>query len=195
MKKVLASLFTILLLWEGASAQTPLRPTELGVSFFLNDYATARLIRTTSLSYVKGNHKWTSLGQQSPGLAVHYFKGLQSHLDLAATLAASYVTYTVNGQSNSSDGLLLEGDVSGNFRLFAEDYVATPYVIAGAGISKYRAYWGAFVPLGLGVKANLFGEADVFITFQYRVPVTKETTDYHFFTSIGIAGLLGKSKE
>jgi len=51
------------------------------------------------------------------------------------------------------------------------------------------------MPLGLGLKINFFDEAHLFLTSQYRVPVTTETASYHFQHSIGIAGILGKKKE
>lgn len=192
MKKVIAFLF-IVLLYTSANAQSGnVRPTALGLSFILNDYKTASLIRSTSFGTVRNNHQWTPLSQQSPGLALTYFKGIKPRLDLAATLAASYVKYSAGSKPNpSADALLLEADASGNFKLFTEDYVVTPYLNVGTGISKYGKYWGAFMPLGLGLKVSLFDESDVFFTFQYRVPVTKETAGYHFMTGVGVTGLLG----
>jgi len=56
-------------------------------------------------------------------------------------------------------------------------------------------YFGAFIPTGLGLKVNLFDDAHLFVTSQYRIPVTKTTTAYHFFNQFGIAGRIGKKKE
>jgi OmpA-OmpF porin, OOP family len=198
MKKVLTSLVLFILVCGTASAQenARLRPASLGISYILNDYKTAALIRSTSFGAVRANDQWTPMKDQSPGLALHYFKGIKSHLDFAATLAASYVRYAAGSEQNpSSDGLLVEADASGNFKLFSEDYFITPYINAGVGASVYKQYWGAFIPLGLGLKVNLFHESDIFLTFQYRIPVTKETAGYHFMTGIGITGLLGKPGE
>ena len=47
--------------------------------------------------------------------------------------------------------------------MFDESYWVTPYVSAGVGASKYKGYYGAFIPLGVGFKVNLFDEAAVFI--------------------------------
>jgi hypothetical protein len=195
MKKVVAFALVLTFLCEYVSAQknNRIRPAALGLSFILNDYTTAERIRNTSLSTVRREDQWTPFSQQSPGLALHYFRGLNPNIDFAATLGASYVRYSLGNQTNTgSDELLLEADASANFKLFSEDYVVTPYFISGVGASKYGSSWGAFVPLGAGLKINLYNEADVFFTFQYRVPVTKETAGYHFLTSIGISGLLGK---
>jgi hypothetical protein len=171
----------------------PIRPQALGVSFIMNDFETAQRIRTESLSAVFRDKSWAKFKEMSPGLALTYFQGLKPHIDFAGTLAASYVTYPLrNHSTESSDALLLEGDASANFKMFDETYLVTPYVSLGAGISKYKGYWAAFVPMGLGFKLNLFDEASIFIASQYRVPVTYETGNYHFMYSFGISGVIGK---
>ena len=87
---------------------------------------------------------------------------------------------------------MLEGDASLNIKMLGEDYWVSPYAIVGIGASKYRNYYGAFVPLGLGLKVNFFDEANLFFNTQYRVPVTNETSNYHLMYSFGIAGVIGK---
>ncbi|RYZ15405.1 MAG: OmpA family protein, partial [Sphingobacteriales bacterium] len=57
------------------------------------------------------------------------------------------------------------------------------------------AYFGAFIPTGVGLRINLLDDAHLFVTSQYRIPVTKETVNYHFLNSIGIAGRIGNKKE
>jgi outer membrane protein OmpA-like peptidoglycan-associated protein len=56
-------------------------------------------------------------------------------------------------------------------------------------------YYGAFAPVGIGLRFNLFDEAGAFINSQYRIPVTYETSNYHFFHAIGLYGVIGKKKE
>ena len=197
MRNILATLFIIAILSQNSFAQTTtttnnIRPKALGVSFILNDYATAQRIKNGSFEQVIREKSFSKIGQMSPGLALTYFKGLQKHIDFAGTLAASFVNYPVSGRtSNSSDGFLLEADASVNLKMFSENYVFTPYIIAGVGASKYKNYYGAFMPLGGGVKFNLFNEAAIFITAQYRLGITPETTANHFMFSFGIAGLIG----
>jgi OOP family OmpA-OmpF porin len=195
MKNVLAALIVLCLLTTNISAQDkPVRPQALGVSFIMNDFTTAQRIRGGSLSQVFRDKSWSKFKEMSPGLALTYFKGVKPYVDFAGTLAASFVNYPLrnNKAAGSSDALLLEGDVSGNFKMFDESYWVTPYVTAGIGASKYRGYYAAFVPLGLGFKVNLFDEAAVFIASQYRIPVSYETGNYHFIYSFGIAGVIGK---
>jgi OOP family OmpA-OmpF porin len=56
-------------------------------------------------------------------------------------------------------------------------------------------YFGAYLPTGVGMQINFFDDAHLFITSQYRIPVTRETVEYHFFNQIGIAGRIGKIKQ
>jgi hypothetical protein len=126
------------------------------------------------------------------GIAVSYFKGLNNHLDLVATLGGSFADYAVGSENSIDSRLLLEGDVSLNLKLLTEKYWLTPYASLGAGLSRYGSYYGALIPVGIGLKLNLFDEAHFFINSQYRIPVTTNTANYHFLHSIGIAGVIGK---
>jgi len=195
MKNIIAALLILSFITSDIDAQEgPLRPKALGVSFIMNDFATAERIRNSSLATVFANKQWAKFNEMSPGLAITYFQGLKPRIDFAGTLAASYVSYPLrnNKPAESSDALLLEGDASGNFKMFDESYWLTPYASAGVGISKYKSYWAAYIPLGVGFKLILFDEASVFIAGQYRVPVSYETANYHFMYSFGISGVIGK---
>jgi len=194
MKIVIAACIYFCFISSNTYAQDkPIRPTALGVSFIMNDFTTAQRIRNSSLATVFRDKQWAKFKEMSPGLAITYFKGLKPRLDFASTLAASYVTYPLrnNKPAESSDALLLEVDASGNFKMLDESYLLTPYASAGVGVSKYKSYWAAFIPLGVGLKLNLFDEASVFVAGQYRVPVTYETGNYHFMYSFGISGVIG----
>lgn len=194
MKNVLAALIFLCFLSFNVSAQNrPIRPRALGVSFIMNDFNTPQRIRGGTLAQVLSDKKWSKFKEMSPGLALTYFKGVTPHIDFAGTLAASYVNYPLrNKPEGTGDALLLEGDASANFKMFDESYWVTPYFSAGIGASRYRNYYAAFVPLGLGFKVNLFDEASIFIASQYRVPVSYETANYHFMYSFGISGVIGK---
>jgi outer membrane protein OmpA-like peptidoglycan-associated protein len=173
-----------------------IRPSALGVSFVLNDYETARLIRSSSLSSVLNNKQFGKVKEMSPGIALTYFKGLKDHIDFASTIAASFVSIPLEGQTFSgSDEFLMEADASVNLKMFSDKYIFTPYISLGVGASMYNEKFGAILPLGGGLKFNIFDEAAVFIQSQYRIPVTKQNNDYHFFNSIGIAGIIGRKKE
>lgn len=195
MKKILASLFAVFLLLPASFGQTNenVRPASLGVSFFMNDFTTAQRIRTTSLSDVLSDKKWAKFREMTPGIAISYFQGLTPKVDFAGTLAASYESKPFgDGQSFASDDLLLQADASIQLKMVTEDYWVQPYASIGLGAQKYKGYYGAFIPVGVGIKLNLYDEAAIFINSQYRIPVTTATSGYHFFYSIGVAGVIGK---
>jgi hypothetical protein len=177
---------------QDSEKKSYVRTPALGISFAFNDFITPRRIRASSLSSVLANKQKAKFNDMEAGILVSYFKGLNSHLDLATTLGGSFVEYAVGSDNASDNRFLLEADVSLNAKLLSEKYWFTPYISLGAGISKYGSYYGAFIPAGVGLKLNLFDEAHIFFNSQYRIPVTPSTSNYHFMHSIGIAGTLGK---
>jgi outer membrane protein OmpA-like peptidoglycan-associated protein len=197
MKKILSAFFALYLLVPSTYGQNKdyRREPAIGISFFLNDFVTAERIRSTSLSKVISDKKFAKMSQMSPGLAINYFKGLTNHIDFAASLGGSFINYPMPGKTFSGDNFLLEGSATVNLKMTTEQYWVQPYIIAGVGAHKYRSYYGAFLPLGLGLKVNFFDEAYLFINSTYRVPVTTETANYHLQHSIGVAGALSKKKE
>jgi len=195
MKKNVGFLLAILPLLLPAFSQDDAvqRPT-LGIYFFFNDFKTAANIRATSLREVLRNSQFGKLKEMSPGLALNYITGLTKHFDISSTVTGSFLDYyKPDGSLLGQDNLLLEGDVSIKGKLFSNRYWVTPFLQIGTGISKYRQYWGAFVPLGMGLQVNLFDEAFFVFNAQYRMAVTNTVSD-HFFYSIGIAGNIGKRK-
>ena len=196
MKKLLAACLAVYFIVPAMKAQDDeIRRPAIGISFSLTDFQTANLIRTTSLNKVLGNKQWADLSDMSPGIGVHYFKGLRKHMDFAVTLNGSFLRYPMPNKNFANDRFLLSADAQINFKMVSEKFWVQPYLLAGVGGHMYGKYWGAFIPLGLGLKINLLDDAHMFITTQYRVPVTTETANYHFLHNIGIAGAIGKKKE
>jgi len=197
MKKFLAVLLALYVFVPASFGQDDeIRPAAIGVSFFLNDFITPDRIRTGSLSQVLRDKQWAKTKQMSPGLAVSYFKGLTRHIDFAGTLAGSFIKYPMQNRTFNSDRFLLEADAAMNFKLVSEKYWVQPYAILGVGAHMYGgSYFGAFLPAGLGLKVNLFDDAQLFVNSQYRIPVVRETSSYHFFNQVGIAGRIGNKKE
>ena len=196
MKRILAVVLLLVSFNTMINAQNDdIRPPAIGISFTLHDFTTAQRIRSTSLSNVFRNDQWSKFSEMAPGLAVTYFQGLTRNIDFAGTIAGSFVDYPLADKPSGGDNFLLEADASLNLKMFPEKYWFTPYLNVGVGASKYKGYWGAFVPLGGGIKINFFDEASLFINSQYRVPVTNETSSHHFFNSIGISGVIGNRKK
>ncbi len=171
--------------------QTP----TFGIHFLFNDFKSAAAIRASSLSAVIRNNEFGKIKEMSPGLALNYIKGLSPSFDFSSMLAGSFLDYpNAKGETLGENSLLLELDASIRGKMFTNEYWVSPYMQVGVGMSKFRGYWGAFIPAGFGLQVNLFDEAFVLINSQYRIPVTESTSSHHFFYSIGLAGIIGKKK-
>lgn len=170
------------------------QPT-LSIQFLLNDFESASNIRNSSLSNALSNKQFGKIKSMSSGLAVAYSNGLSPNFDFSTTLSGSFLDYPSRNQTvlTGNDYFLLEADASIRGKMFSNKYWFTPYIQAGVGASKYKGYYGAFIPLGVGLQLNFFDEAFLLINSQYRVPVT-ESANYHFYHSIGLAGNIGKKK-
>lgn len=192
MKKILASLSILLLLGSEGSAQTTstIRRQSLGFSVIANDFITAQRIRSSSLSSVLREKQFLKSDGLSYGFAVNYIKGFTPIIDFAATLGASFSAEpNFAGRANAGENTLLELDASAHFKMFTESAVVNPYLIGGIGVSKFTNVYGAFIPLGGGIKFRMLDEAEFHTQFQYRVPVTTDANNYHFQINFGISGL------
>jgi OOP family OmpA-OmpF porin len=166
----------------------------LSVGFIFNDFKTASDLRSGGLANVVKDKQWTKAKRMSPGLAVSYLEGLGSHVDFAGTLSGSFVDYPIaNTVSDGSDDLLLEAVATANIKLVTDKYWCSPFFTLGVGTSKYKGYFGAFIPTGVGLQINLFDEAYILLNSQYRIPVT-ENVGYHLYHSIGIVGNIKRKK-
>jgi OOP family OmpA-OmpF porin len=197
MKKLLASAVALYcLLSTGYSQNKPIRQSAIGISFSLTDFVTAANIRSGSLSEVLTEKRLAKFKDMSPGIGISYFKGLRPKIDFAATLNGTFLDYPFRDRASfGNNNFLLEADASAQFKLVTEDYWVIPYATAGIGAHMYKVYYGAFIPIGVGLRINLFDEAGLNINSQYRIPVTYETSNYHFYHSVGIYGIIGQKKE
>jgi OOP family OmpA-OmpF porin len=194
MKRIVAVLFALYLFVPDSFGQdAQIRPAAIGVSFFFNDFQTASRIRSTSLNKVLGNKQWAKTKEMDPGLAITYFKGLKKRVDFAASLGGSFLNYPMQDKNFNGDKFLLEANATLNFKMTTEAYWVQPYVLAGLGAHMYDGkYFGASLPLGLGMKVNILDDAHVYVTSQYRIPVTTPTASHHFYYEFGVAGRVGK---
>ncbi|MBC6492167.1 OmpA family protein [Flavihumibacter stibioxidans] len=196
MKKLIFSLLAVCSLTSVAFSQDneyKKRPA-LGIHFFGNDFETPSKIRSSSLSSVLKDNQWAKLGDHNFGFAANYLQGLTNHLDFSTTLGLSFLKYPIEGKSSNSDAALFEWDAMVNAKMLSDKYWVSPYLSAGLGASKWKGYFGAFLPVGVGLQVNFFDEAFLMVNSQYRMKITN-TTNYHFYHSIGFAGNIGKPRE
>lgn len=167
------------------------RPS-LGVHFIMNDFNTAANLRSQGLAKVLQTKDWHKGKNMTAGLAVSYLQGLNTNMDFMGTLSGTFVKYPINGKPAAlNTSLLLEGAATVNFKLLSDKYYVNPFLTAGIGASKYRGYYAAFMPFGLGAQIKVVDETFIMWNTQYRVPVT-ENASYHLFHSLGIVSSLHK---
>jgi len=198
MKKLLASVIALYSLLITAHSQTiaPIRQSAIGISFTLTDFITAQRIRSTSLTSVLNDKAWAKVKEMAPGFALSYYQGLLPKIDLAATFNGTFVEYPFPDKPSSGNtSFLAEFDASAQFKLVTENYWFIPYADLGLGAHVYKSYFGAFLPVGIGFRINFFDEAGINFNSQYRIPVSPETANYHFFHTIGVYGIIGQKKE
>lgn len=197
MKKTALTLFVLVLFLVPFAQNTPsnIRPSALGFSFALYDFATPQRIQASSLSTVIREKQTATFKEMGVGISVSYFKGLRSKLDFAGTLTAASADYRLpNATRDVPTDLLLQGDASLQFKMVPEKYIFIPYLSAGIGAAKYGSYYGAFIPLGVGFRLNFLEETALFVNARYGVPVTGETIRGHFNYGFGISGNIGTQK-
>jgi outer membrane protein OmpA-like peptidoglycan-associated protein len=195
MKKILLVIIGFSLVLTSFGQDENKKRPSLGIHFFLNDFNTAKQLRSSSLSSVVQTKEWYKTRNMNPGIAVSYMQGLNKNLDFVGTLSGSFVEYPISGKPLHNDpSLLLEGAATANLKLLPDNFCFVPFITAGIGASKYRGYYAAFLPLGLGSQVKLVDEVYIMWNSQYRVPVT-DNASYHFYHSIGIAANLTKKKE
>ncbi len=169
------------------------KPT-LGVHYVMNDFKGAADLRSMGLSKVIRSNQLTRLSSMSPGLAISYTEGLGNHIDFTGMISGAFLKYPVPDKPVSvSDELLLEAVATANLKLTSDKYWVSPFLTAGAGASKYKGYFAAFAPVGVGLQINFYDDAFILLNSQYRIPFTEHAA-YHFFHSVGIAGALSKRK-
>lgn len=196
MKKFLLLIITGCLLVPTLNAQDGKGlPKSLGISFFLNDFATANNIRTTSLNTVLNQKTFGKISEMSAGLAVNYFKQMRPRMNYSSYLGISSMRYPMPGRTITKGSLLVEFSTSLNLMMTTDQFYVQPYLMVGVGGHKYGPHYGLFLPTGLGLKFNIFEDANVFVNCSYRVPVTTETANYHFQHAIGVATRLFDKKK
>jgi OmpA-OmpF porin, OOP family len=166
----------------------------LGISFFLSDFNTAADIRTNGIvSALKGN-EFFKLSKMNPGFAVNYLSGLSNHVDFAASLGGSFLNYANTNIPSNGTNFLSEVTAGLNLKLLTDHYWVTPFIDLGVGASKFRKYFSAFTPVGLGLQVNISDQVFVLLNSQYRIPVTEYASN-HFYNSFTVAGNISRKKE
>lgn len=182
--------FLFLILYStAANAQgSYIKNPAIGIYYINDDFKTADYIRSHSIGAAFKNKEFARSANLKSGLAISYLQGITPHFDVSATMAGSYLDYTLHDGSDLGKGkLLLETDASLIGKFFTDRHLVTPYLSAGLCASKYNEYYGILVPLGCGLQMNFSGKVYLLLNAQYRSGLTNKVNS-HFYYSFGIAG-------
>jgi len=188
MKKYILSMMALVACTISYGQKDYKKAPSLSIAFILDDFKSAGEIKTSSLSTLLRNNQWHKVNRMNPGISAGYIQGISSHVDFAATLAGVYTAYPVPNKiiTRQKQNLLLEAAATANVKLLTDKYIVNPFLTAGIGASKYKGYYSAFLPLGLGLQFKLTDEIFVIVNSQYRVPVSENAAE-HFYHSFGFA--------
>ena len=192
-------IFIFLLGCYGLQASAQLKQEKKPPTFlfhtFYNDFESAQLMRTSSLKNMLNNGQWYKIDDMQMGFGVNYLKGISRKIDLVTTLDASSTDYLYkDGSNNGGNKFLLDLNAGFNIKLFKDSHKLVPYFSGGVGLSAYNGKTGFYVPAGAGIQFNLFDEAFVLTSIQYRRALNLTVND-HFYYSLGIGTSISKKKK
>jgi OmpA-OmpF porin, OOP family len=195
-KSVLLALVALITVSAFAQSGLKKRPS-LAIHFGLTDYKSGFDVRNNSLSTVINNKQLFKFNRMDPGLSISYLEGLTDYVDLAGTLTGTFVKHPTSDavkNFNGNDELLLEAAATANLKLLPDNYAVSPFLTLGVGASKWKGYYSAFAPIGVGLQVRVAEGTFMLLNNQYRVALT-ENAAYHFYHSIGFASALNPAKE
>lgn len=185
-------LFIFLFLLTAVKCQQSfIKPAALSVHFFLTDFNTPVRIKDKGIGQLFN----PELKAMKQGLAFSYLKGVTNHIDVTVTASGSFVDYPVeNLPLSGKNSLWIQITTMANLKLLTDKNFFTPYITAGAGISKYKSYYGLFIPAGLGLQFNFKNEIYILLQSHYSFAVADKVSD-NLYHSIGIAGNINRKKQ
>ena len=192
MKKLTLSIITLVVCTVTYGQNEYKKLPSLGIHLFFNDFQTAAEMRSSGLGNVVRDKQWSKSRRMTPGLAISYMQGLSNKLDFAATISGSIGEYPVpNKPTSTQQKVILEAVATGNLKLLSDKYYINPFITMGVGASKYKGFYAAFMPIGVGMQIKITN--DIFLTAnsQYRVAIT-ENSAYHFYHSFGVVAPIKK---
>jgi OmpA-OmpF porin, OOP family len=195
-KSVLLVLAIIVTAVSFAQTDVKKRPS-LAVHFSFIDYKSGTDVRNNSLTTVINNKQFLKFKRMDPALSLSYLEGFTDHIDFVGTLTGSFVKHPTSAAVANVDGndhLLLEAAATANFKLLNDNYTITPFFTLGAGASKWKDYYSAFAPIGLGLQVRVADGTFMLLNSQYRIALS-ENSAYHFYHSVGFASALSAKKE
>jgi len=155
----------------------------IGLNLILADYKSI-----SSFNNASSGKGYSSVKNMSKGLAVSYWRGLTSKVDLSAKIDAIFHDYALlaHGLSNKTE-IGLEFEPSINIRPMGDNAKLAPFLTTGVGVGYYTGNFGAYIPAGVGLQLNCSSATYFFVQAQYRFTLTKKEFGDNLLYSFGIA--------
>ncbi len=196
MKNILACFLIFVLSIWGSAAQnsSDSKRSTLGLHFFYNDFKSAQLINTTSLSNVLKNKLWNKPQNMEGGFGIDYIHGLNKNIDFIGTLNGSWIDYLLPGNTlYGSSNFFMDLSTGAHLKMLSDNHIFSPFLIAKANYSSYQNIHGFSFAPGAGLQVNLFKEVFVIATVEYRAALSHHLSNQLYY-SVGIATSIGKKR-
>ncbi len=148
-----------------------------------------------NFKHIGKGKEFPGVSDLKPGLGINYLHSINESFDWVASLSGTILEFTSHQGVNYGNGnkkLLLETDLSIRWKPL-RGKIVSPFLRTGGGTSYYGKHWGAFLPSGAGVQFHLSKRSFLLMDAQYRLPLSA-TQNHHVLYSIGIAGVIGNTK-
>ncbi len=135
----------------------------------------------------------------NPLVAFTYWVKLNPHIDINLGLSLANLQYPANDKDSSyiyrkkydvgdrNERILLELNARFNYNiLIKENWILSPYLVAGINGSYHPNYLGTDIPLGVGMNINLSKKDNIFLNLEsaYKIAATSHDQN-HLQHSIG----------
>jgi outer membrane protein OmpA-like peptidoglycan-associated protein len=178
-----------------AQQQAVKKSATIGLHFFYNDFTTAQNIKANNLKFVINNNLWSKPNTLQGGFGVDYLQGLTTKIDVVGIFNASWVNYLLPGFiPYGSSNFLMDINAGTHIKAFTDKRTFNPFLITKIGFSSYKNLNGFSLLPGAGVQVNLFNEALILTTIEYRLAL-KNSLSNQLYYSIGIATNINRAKK
>jgi outer membrane protein OmpA-like peptidoglycan-associated protein len=178
-----------------AQMPTSKKLPSIGLHFFYNDFVSAQSIKSSGIGTVIKNNSWNRPYNMQGGFGMDYLQGLTNKIDAVGTINASMVDYLLpTNIAYGSSNLLIDINMGAHIKMLSEKHPLNPFLIAKFGYSSYKNINGFSLLPGAGLQANLFNEASILTTIEYRAALSN-TISNQLYYSVGIATNISKGKK
>jgi hypothetical protein len=137
-----------------------------------------------------------TLKDQNLGFSLSAWKQISDHIDLTARLGMLFHNFSAidrNENVTNYNKVGVEIEPTASVKIFPDAYKFNAFVTTGLGIGSYSGKMGAYIPVGLGLQANLSNKVYIMLQSQLRKSLSDGVMKNSIMHSIGIAQPLNMS--